>query len=869
MRRLLALLLLLAGSAHAQIGTSYDQVIEAMNPVAHLRFSEAGGPPIDSATGAKWTFGPTGQVAFQQASQIPASLSVSHQPNATLYAPSNSIGNFEWNQPFAIVAQIHNWQGGAGTGSSVFDVIASKGNIGNSFDFTDAGQQGYVLFVGTRHTIGGAQVVCLMLTGAISKGSPQAIEACTGGGVGILRTGHDYNIIASYDGSGSAAGITLWINGFASGNGSITGNGPLVIPVQQFATGGAFGGGVSMLTPSQPLIVNGDFNNQWAGSTGGTTATTYDDVAVIPRAVTTTEAETLFLFSNPHLAALGAKPAVPPKVILDEDGCQDSDNLAMLAAAFRLHQLGYIDILGVNNTEGLPYGWYTIRKMMNAAGLTHVPLSQTPQSVAFGGTNPNWADEWHGLADSTSSYCPGTLTEYDANIASQYGQAQSDVQMYTAALTGQPANSVSIVVGGAWQGMYDVALTGGGLALLNGKVAGLYAQDGNSSYPNSFGGNCQTFGFTGCKYIIDHGTFPLQMFGGGCPPMCAGNTGPGEPNTRGTPGDGYALAIQNAVTFSTGLEQRASFDSWALMGFIQAAGVLAPGFYTTGATGTFTLTGSGVSPTLDFTAGAGVQSWMQSADPTNYSTWQNFGEIPWFLNSLINAQPIYNWTPQIAQTSTYPATPNLVHHWPTNEGSGLVLHDIIAGNDVTGAGGQFSWNNLGFAILGVPIIVNSPGSRTICAANDTLTNPDIHTPFSISVWFATPGTGFAYLVTDRTLASVGYFIYVNDGSTNVNAVFGTDGTSVGLSAPFTPGTQNHLLVTYDGSTNGSGFKMFLNGALAATGTGTITGNSQSNLPLCFGTDSFGGPVGQNAVANVEFYNNDQSANVMAIYKGWQ
>jgi hypothetical protein len=449
---------------------------------------------------------------------------------------------------------------------------------------------------------------------ALSGGSGYAASTpfiSSGGGSNCTVTG---NMLAV---AGVPSGVTYATNGYCTSAPSI-------------ALVGATGSGVTLavallntsIVSDDPWYLNGDAAGVMASFMPDAPGTrTVYDFAIIPGVTPPSMAQDLALYSNAAQTGLAGVCANRPNVIVVNDGDGDWDNWGLVAAAVAAHRLGCINLVGVeDNQGGTSASWY--RQALDQAGLAHVPVAQTPQSsTVCGGPNTNWADELPTLCGPWRSEDALADAGYDANYIQRAAGAMTDIQMYTQVLT--KYSNVNIVGGGALNGLEDLMLSPGGMALFQASVAAIYQQEApcaNSGPVGNFG-----LGMAASEYVLAHNSkVPVYLFGGAAP--CMPNWLQGvEQYSRG-PNDPWDAVD---VTYRGGGDSRTPFDSWGLMALLQ------PGLFEVGnGPGTVTLTGTMAAGTAWFNFSTTSNShhyWMRYAGPPTF-----FNRV---LNSLINANP--------------------------------------------------------------------------------------------------------------------------------------------------------------------------------------------------------------------------------------
>lgn len=206
-----------------------------------------------------------------------------------------------------------------------------------------------------------------------------------------------------------------------------------------------------------------------------------------------------------------------------------------------------------------------------------------------------------------------------------------------------------------------------------------------------------------------------------------------------------------------------------------------------------------------------------------------------------------------------PFTGGLVGHWKFDEipSGGNAADSSGFANDGTPTGASGA-NNKPQPSTTVPSGSNHVTSRSmdfdgtddyVSIANESKFDFNRTDPFTISTWFktdstalnsqtlfskmaGTPYTGISLDLHDGTSSSDALlFFFVNNISTNAITVASTN-TNL-----FTANTWYQVAVTYDGSSNGNGVKMYVNGAAISTNitTNNLSGDPRNNISPRIGT----------------------------------
>jgi hypothetical protein len=588
--RIAALAPLLAGPVFSQTQPTYAAQVMVANPDVLLTFGDKSGGFVDSVAGLTFAPSSMGTILYRQPSTLYGSTAASLTYDAFLTAPNNSLGNYDWSQPWwAIVDVMPNVNL---SGSTVVELF-SKGVPNHNLTVTDPGVGlGYEAWLYYNYT---AAVPCLTLTSTANEGVPSGVTSCS---LLSLPNGFGGTIAFTYDGSGTADGITIYINGIASRGLQRGAGAPTVF---------------SMATPSNPLYINGDSTNLIAsqgGNVHNNAPTVYQAFAMGRGTLSQATIQLLAVHDRFYAQILPAAPVSPETIVWDDDGCQDTDNLNSLAAAIRLHQLGYIRLALVNSTDWSDMGAAIYRQMLDQGGLHHVPAS------ASQGT-------WTGEMPSGNGVCTaGNLAAFNATYLPRNRQ-MTDVTGYRTALAGASDGSVQIVVGGAMRGIYDLLISQPdaissmtGAQLFAAKVTAIHMMSDIGSQGDTNLGEDPD----GAAYVLAHAGVPIYFYGSN---VSFGDTGPGANFSRIQQYPFVAtLEYANALT-------RASWDSWPLLGALDLNL-----FWNPGTPGTVSVTDVYGATTFS----TATNSSQYVATPlANWSGSLIMGS--WFFNSLINANP--------------------------------------------------------------------------------------------------------------------------------------------------------------------------------------------------------------------------------------
>ncbi|MBL8240609.1 MAG: DUF1553 domain-containing protein [Bryobacterales bacterium] len=155
---------------------------------------------------------------------------------------------------------------------------------------------------------------------------------------------------------------------------------------------------------------------------------------------------------------------------------------------------------------------------------------------------------------------------------------------------------------------------------------------------------------------------------------------------------------------------------------------------------------------------------------------------------------------------------------------------------------------------------------------------DADKAFSIATWLYFPKEEGSYVVasqTDPKRKGVGWLIEIGARVANFRMT-GDDGKSITVRAAhleqMEQGSWNHLAISYDGSREQAGLRLYLNGrVILLQGGGDIntrlTGNIASGTPLLLGKENLRGFEG-GAIADFQIFNRVISAEEALVVKQW-
>jgi hypothetical protein len=380
----------------------------------------------------------------------------------------------------------------------------------------------------------------------------------TGGGTGCSITG----TMTSSGGVPASVSIATDTNGCTSAPTIVltapTGTGAVLTAAAPTGTGvtltpAMFGASMSSAATA-PMYVSGYWNGT-AGN-GSSTLTTdppvlIDEVAVFPAMLTQMQIQSMFYQTKFYQMLLKAIPATPYKLIFDNDGCADADNLYALAVTIGAQRIGYISLAGVVDTASSGVSTAMYRQMLDQAGLAHIPVS-VPSQFGVSGALCTTAN-----ANTYNAATPQVTTAYPTASS-----------MYRTIFAANPTTPVYIMLAGSFRGVSDLmqspadsisSLTGAQLVAQN-------AANGGAIYAQGLGANITVTGdnsledWVAGQYVVSHnGAMPIYWYGG-----IPQNTGPGVLSTRNAKDPLFLFAT------TAGSDTRQAYDSLPTASFVSS-----------------------------------------------------------------------------------------------------------------------------------------------------------------------------------------------------------------------------------------------------------------------------------------------------------
>jgi len=455
------LMLAMALAAPMVAQNSYSTLIKnTPGLVGYWRLGEASGNFADSSgqgstatTASGITYGATGVIAGD--SNTAVTFSSSTGASVSNYTPYN----FQYNQPFSA----EMWfMPGAGVASGNYALLST---MGLASPYT-----GWEI-----HCYDGALEFNLY---SVTSGDNIQVN----GRSGLLTAGVWYHIAVSYNGSGTAAGVSLFVDGA-----------PIVVSA-------TVSGLASQSIQGGHNLVIGNRNGNCCATSGS-----IDEVAVYNVAVP----ELTWLYHhNLGLKTLNPLPMSTANVpvIWDNDSTDDVDNYWELATFFQVARAGYAHPIALIVTDGSTYGAVCIDLIARYYGFV------LPIGAYQGSAEPT--DNGTVCDSYATTYRPGKTR----------GNYNTDAQAYRTALTAAASSSVVIIVDGPAQGLYDLMNDGNtpsGASLIASKVKHVYWAAGGYPSGSESNFNMTSGAMTSANYVLANwpNTVPIDFMSnlGGTP----------------------------------------------------------------------------------------------------------------------------------------------------------------------------------------------------------------------------------------------------------------------------------------------------------------------------------------------------------------
>jgi hypothetical protein len=661
----------LSGSVNSP---AWPTALLAANPSLYLNFNDATTSFLDQVSALTFVSG-GGTVMPQQPgfdTTEPSNTSAGFAWNAYNKAPSNTLGDIEWDVPWTMLVQLDrlNWNR---TGTLV---LASKGDLSSN--------TWWELTLGMQW--GGYSELCF------TRSSAGAQDGTCTGYFDAMPNGFNYDIVVEDNGSGEvgaqgsgvSSALSIWINGlnspfipvvpfsnsYSSGFGYVsvavsggagysnstaftsTGGGPncnvsgfmaaqagvpyngnwtptgsnnygctsapdilLTSPTGTGAVITATLGSSTMNSVTSPLMVPGYVSaGQYYGVAGAASAqnpTYIDEFAIFPGNLSETQVSNIFSQTKFYQGLLRPLQTPVPVLIFDDDGCGDPDNEFALQLSIALHLQGALRFSGAVSEDGSVNCEALWRQILDQAGLSNVPMS-VPSSFS---TNS-------GTTESVSN-----ITAYNPSTPLSNAAWGPSTSMYRTIFTNYSTTPIDIVLGGPFTAMAEFMaspadsispLTGLQLMAQNAANGGaIYAQGlgcGASSPPastpcsGSVAGDNSLVDPVSGRYVVANNGATPIYWMGGTPQ----SAGPGEFSTR-TGNDPMLLFLR-----TVGTDVRQCYDCLAVAAAVSSyfSGGVQIGFnggtgYATSTLFTFTGGGANCQGSGYMTASGGVPNGIE------------------------------------------------------------------------------------------------------------------------------------------------------------------------------------------------------------------------------------------------------------------
>ncbi|NCC23170.1 MAG: LamG domain-containing protein [Alphaproteobacteria bacterium] len=179
----------------------------------------------------------------------------------------------------------------------------------------------------------------------------------------------------------------------------------------------------------------------------------------------------------------------------------------------------------------------------------------------------------------------------------------------------------------------------------------------------------------------------------------------------------------------------------------------------------------------------------------------------------------------------------LIGHWPMDETSGTTAADATSyGNDGTlDSDAAFTSGKLGNAVL------LDGNDDSVNIANESHFDFERTDPFSISAWIYRETDTSEDDIVEKFTPNVGYYVFLNGSDDRIYAGLRDGGYFLQEVGGTVTLNQWHLVtVTYDGSSDASGLRLFLDGSEQSTdltSNNFTSGSMLNDSPLAIGNES--------------------------------
>ena len=466
---------------------SYATLVDTLDPVVHFRFNGPQGAQADRLNSSRTVTPLSQRYARLRAKSMTDGAGGSIKFNrdgigrATANAALNTHLNsyVDWNKTFTLVAWIsHELDSGYAT-NTAFSVLEKA--------FADGTFQGWDMNIRKFSSPG----TCLRFE--MHNGTTSMALYGTNTVVASLEP---RMLAVTNDGTGTTAGIKLYLDGVELTTRTISAAGPI--------TSGTCAG-------------SADFQIGTKGTESGTKANSFQgnigDVSVHSRVLTAQEISALFAkkhsWSYNDTASIQSSPTQPVAFIWDDDIDSDIDgvqNLALIAAA---DKAGEIDLKGMIVTSNYTYSAAAADILLKDAAtrISHAKLATIPMGAWQGSTS-----------DSTTLTWPlNIVDQFRASPAAmrQRTEFTASVTQYRTLLAAAADNSIVIGVGGTWHSIDGLISSAGdgidarnGWDLMTAKVRMIVycgTSDDGTQENNNF------FGLTEAKRVFRNCPVPILM----------------------------------------------------------------------------------------------------------------------------------------------------------------------------------------------------------------------------------------------------------------------------------------------------------------------------------------------------------------------
>ncbi|MDO8664873.1 MAG: LamG-like jellyroll fold domain-containing protein [Candidatus Liptonbacteria bacterium] len=199
-----------------------------------------------------------------------------------------------------------------------------------------------------------------------------------------------------------------------------------------------------------------------------------------------------------------------------------------------------------------------------------------------------------------------------------------------------------------------------------------------------------------------------------------------------------------------------------------------------------------------------------------------------------------------------------VGYWKLDESAGTTAYDF-SGNNVTSTFGGSPSSTEGK--IGNAFSFTTAGVDNVNLGNPSGIQFDVNTPFSVAFWVKLPtnSSTVGFVRKSTGIHGLGWYVWAWNSTNRLYFNINSSSTNLGINSTMiiTDNNWHHAVATYDGTSNRSGMKLYVDGTINATGTASAAiGSMISTTPLTF---SAAGGGGAGLLDDIRIYNRALSA----------